>query len=434
MSLELVDPVEGTVLWSNQYTRDVKDIFAVQAQVATEVADALRLKLQPTASSARAASRLVDPRAYALYLRGRQAATERRLPEAIASYEQATAIDAGLTEAFAGVAEALHLQVSSAAAPDDAELRARLRAAAERAYQLDPDLAQANVAMGLASEPLGDALKYLRRATELDTSYAEAYHLVGEQLHDFDPEQAIVFFRRSLAVDPRLDVNHTGIASALGLLGRDEEARRELTTITRKAISPALLAAMQATNDLRSGRSGEAAAALSAMPDVRSAPPFWSALVAAFRLAGRNEDALTEATLLVTRFPQDCEARVMLAALQRERRDAASAHKLADGPLAIANLESPLPSDVRCGLHAAAALQNGAQAAALVDRVAASEPLLRAFASVVMGRSGAMWLEPKMYPWMKVAGDPAVVAARERLAAAYTREREVAKSVLAGMP
>ena len=109
VSLELVDPSDGTAIWAAQYTRDLKDIFAVQTQVAEEVATALRLKLQPTASRVRTASRLVDPRAYELYLRGRQASAERNLAEAIKRYEQAIAADAGLAEAFAGLSEALSL-------------------------------------------------------------------------------------------------------------------------------------------------------------------------------------------------------------------------------------------------------------------------------------------------------------------------------------
>ena len=77
ITLELIDPSDDTAMWSAQYTRDVKDIFAVQAQVAEEVARALRITLQPTPASARASSRLVDPRAYELYLRGRQAVAGR---------------------------------------------------------------------------------------------------------------------------------------------------------------------------------------------------------------------------------------------------------------------------------------------------------------------------------------------------------------------
>src|SRR6185503_255818 len=96
VSLELIDPADGTSIWTQQYTLEVKDVFAVQAQVAKEVAAALRLALRPTAASVRAESRLVDHRAYDLYLRGRQAAADRRLTEAVAFYKQAIAVDAGL--------------------------------------------------------------------------------------------------------------------------------------------------------------------------------------------------------------------------------------------------------------------------------------------------------------------------------------------------
>ena len=103
----------------------------MQAQVAEEVAQALRVKLQPTASSARTASRLVDPRAYELYLRGRQASAERNLAGAIKLYEQAIAVDTGLAEAYAGLSEALSLNFGGLV--DDASLIARQKQAADRA-------------------------------------------------------------------------------------------------------------------------------------------------------------------------------------------------------------------------------------------------------------------------------------------------------------
>jgi TolB-like protein len=432
VSLELIDPDDGTDLWTAQYTRDVKDIFAVQAQVAEEVARALRLKLQPTPSSARAASRVVDPRGYELYLRGRQASAERKLPEAISLFEQAIAVDAGLGEAFAGIAEAVHLQAVFSAT-DDKSREERIRAAARRAYELDPDLPQANVAMGLSSQPLVDALKYFRRAIELDASYAEAYHLTGDAINDFDPDRALAFYRRSLALDPRQAVIHSDIVSALGLLGRDDEARNELAVIGRS--NSGIATGLLALNDLRNGRNAQAtAAALAALPSMKSTPPLWTNLVAALRLANRADEALAEATAMTARFPQSCEARVMLAALRFERREVAAARRLADGPLAIANLPSASAGDVRCGLHAAAALQNGAHAAALIDRIAAQEPLLRGFAESVQGQSGTMWIDSRLYPWSLVARQPVVAEARERLDAAYTREREIARAALTGLP
>jgi adenylate cyclase len=180
ISLELIDPTGGTAIWAGQYTRDIKNIFAVQEQVAEQVALALRLNPQPTTAGARAASRLVDRRAYDAYLRGRQEAAGRRLPDARRLYEEVIRLDDGLAEAHAGMAEVLHMAPGSGAADDPARV-ARLRRAAERAYELDPDSPEASLAAGLASERLADALGYLKRAIALDPSYSEGYHQIGDQ-------------------------------------------------------------------------------------------------------------------------------------------------------------------------------------------------------------------------------------------------------------
>jgi non-specific serine/threonine protein kinase len=433
VSLELIDPRDNTAMWAGQYTKELKDIFAVQAQVAGEVASALRVTLQPTRAREVALSRIVDQHAYELYLRGRQASAQRRLPEAIGFYEQAIAADAGLGEAFAGVAEVLHLQVASGAAADGA-YQQRLSAAAKRAYEIDPDLPQANVAMGLASEPLADALKFLRRAVELDPSYAEAYHLIGDAIQDFDPARAITFYQRSLALDPQQRVIHVDLAATLSMLGRNEEARTELNTVGGSPAGVDVVAGLLAELEFRQERYAQAAAGLSAMRGLRAAPSFWELFVAALRLDGRTDDALAEATALQAKFPQDCEARALLAALRLERRDAAAAHRLADDHLAIAKSASALPSDVRCGLHAAAALQNGTDAAALLDRIVGSERMLRSFAEDVTGRSGTMWIDIRTYPWSLIARQPVVAEARERLEAAYARKRDEAKAALSGLP
>ena len=215
VSLELVDPSDGTAIWAAQYTRDLKDILAVQTQVAEEVATALRLKLQPTASRVRTASRLVDPRAYELYLRGRQALAERNLPDAIKLYEQAIAADRGLGRSVRRPCpRRCTLNPTSAVSVDDASPTARLKQAADRAYELDPDLPQANVAVALAADGLAEALKYLRRAVDADPSYAEGIHLIGDLIVDFDPQRAIAFYRKSLDLEPRMQVNYPDMALA----------------------------------------------------------------------------------------------------------------------------------------------------------------------------------------------------------------------------
>jgi TolB-like protein len=398
VSLELIDPVDGRSVWSEQYSRDLKDIFAVQAQVAERVAAALGVKLQPTGASARATSRLVDPRAYELYLRGRQAVADRRPAEAIALYQRATAADAGLGEAFAGIAEALQPRPPFSTAAAETSRRQRVETAARRAYELDPDLPAANLAMGAISDTLADTLKYIRHAIDLDPSAADPYRLVGDQLQDFDAALAVAFFQKSLTLDPKLDASRAAMASALGLLGRDEDAQNALKAVSRPDADPEMNARRQALTDFHVGRDARAAKEMAA------------------------------------RAPDTCEAKAALAALALERHDTATAHRLADGFLAQAQLETASPPVIRCGLHAAAALQSSGLAAALLDRIGSGEPALRAFAAVVNGRSGSMWIDPRAYPWSLIARQPLVAEARQRLDAAYTREREIARAVLKGLP
>ena len=228
ISLELIDPRDGAEIWTGQYARDVRDIFAVQAQVATDVAQALRLKLQPTAASERTSARRVDRRAYELYLRGRQAAAERRLSDAVRLYSDAIAADAGLAEAFAGLAEALHLEALIRWKVGRTPKAADEGCGAARAYEIDPDSPQVNLAIGLAADGLSASLRYMRRAIELDPSFTEAYQQTGEQIVDVDPDLAARFYRKSLEIDPRFDLSHIGLSVTM-MAARDrwDDARRE---------------------------------------------------------------------------------------------------------------------------------------------------------------------------------------------------------------
>ena len=266
--------------------------------------------------------------------------------------------------------------------------------------------------MGLASDSLSETLKYFRRALDLDPSYADAYHEIGDAVFDFAPEQAASFYRTSLALDPRQDIVRIDLAGALALLDREADIDAALKGVARTGPVGGVTTALLALNDLQHARYAPATAAVAAMPNVKSVPSFWALLVGALRLGGRTDEALREASALVARFPQDCEGTMMLAALKNERREAAAAHKLADVALVAASRDAALPAEIRCGLHAAAAVQNGQAAAAMLNRVAGTETMLRAFAEVVMGRSGTMWIDPRTYPWSLIARQPAVVEAR----------------------
>ena len=417
VSLELIDPSDGAAIWAAQYTRDIKDIFAVQEQVAEQVAMALRLKLQPTAASARAASRLVDQRAYDAYLRGRHAAADRRLDEAQRFYEDAIRMDAGLAEAHAGLAEVLHL-VTGVDAPDDPARDARLRRAAERAYELDPDSPQANLAQGFASERLVDALGHLKRAIALDPSYSEAYHEVGDQIADFDPARAIAFYRRSLALDPLMSVNRGDIVEIQSALGRLDEAQRELDSAP--AGGDEVWKASGRLAVLLGRHQYDAALALfdqNVLP--RQVPIFRLDYVNTLRMAGQADAAYREATILVAANPANCAALATLAALQHEHGLANLARQTVAPALTAAAAEGAGPISMRCGVLSFAAIGDAPGVAAQLRRVAGSERLLRGWALDILGMSGGALLKAGLFPVSRVIAQPVVIDARRELDRAY---------------
>jgi TolB-like protein len=201
VTLTLADVVDDESLWTGEYTRPVKDIFGLQVRAAEDVAQALHVPVQPTAATARTASRQVDRTAYEHYLQGRQAAANGQPAEAAQYYEEAIAADDGLPEAFAGLAHVL--RAGAERTPSDAAARReRIKTAAERAYQLDPDLAATNVAMALASSSLPQTLQYLSRAIDLDPSDGENYRDIADVIEIVDPELSAAFGRRALELDP----------------------------------------------------------------------------------------------------------------------------------------------------------------------------------------------------------------------------------------
>jgi TolB-like protein len=436
ITLELTDPRDGVQIWAAQYTRDVKNIFAVQAQVAGEVAQALRVKLQPTAASERTASRLVDERAYELYLRGRQATAERRLPDAIKLYDDAIAADAGLAEAFAGLAEALHLETAFDGQPDDLARRQRRKEVAARAYQLDPDLPQANLAMGLAADLLPQALGYMRRAIEIDPSFTEAYHQIGDQIMDVDPDLAARFYRRSLEIDPRLDVSRIDIAATFAIAARWDDARHELDGVSAAVAGPggdSLRDIWRILIDVYVHRFDRAIPAMRTLPSTRTNGSMRLMYIRALRTAGRGDEALQEASRMIESVPTSCEGHAMVAGLRLEHGQAGAAHRLADPILRAARDAAAAPTDLRCAAVAAAAMGDAPGLASVLDRITSDESALRYWTLEVFGETGRMMLQNGVYPFGGIVDKPPVAAARQRLDAAYARLRGVAQATLAGL-
>ncbi|MFL6228178.1 MAG: protein kinase domain-containing protein [Pyrinomonadaceae bacterium] len=182
VSAELVNADDNSHIWGEQYNRKLSDVFGVQEEISRDISRQLRLRLTGEASEEMTKRRTDNLKAFEFYTRGRayiHRRTREDLEIAARFYEQAIAEDPNYALAYAGLGEAYgNLGVRGYIPPSEG--RRRLEEAARRAVSLDPNLAEAHVAvgyslMGFAPYNFPDAERELRRATELSPSLAIAH-------------------------------------------------------------------------------------------------------------------------------------------------------------------------------------------------------------------------------------------------------------------
>jgi len=217
INVQLIDPASGTQLWAHSYRRTLADVFAVQSDVAEQVASALQAKLLPADQTRFARLPTKDPEAYDLFLRAEYSAlqvemgtaNDRRAAtaQARALYEQAIARDPVFALAYARLS---YLESHAYWLPLDhtpARAAAGLRAA-QRALELDPDLAQSHLAMGYAHyygrRDYPAALAEFRRALRDMPSSADINASIANiQRRRGAWEDALAGYRRAEVLDPR---------------------------------------------------------------------------------------------------------------------------------------------------------------------------------------------------------------------------------------
>ncbi len=237
ISAQLVNARDGYELWSEKYDRDLRDVFAVQDEIARAIVAQLRLKLKLTARSGstlvRSATVNVD--AHDDYLKGRflwNQRTYQSLRDALTFFERAIARDSSYAEAYAGLADTyVVLPAFGPAAPRDAFSRAKH--AAERALALDSTLAEAHNALAY-SRLVGDydwsgAEKGFRRALELDPNYANAHAWYSDELLWLGHlNEALTEKERACSLDPLSRIICLEFARNLFYVGRYDDALRRL--------------------------------------------------------------------------------------------------------------------------------------------------------------------------------------------------------------
>ena len=186
INLQLIDARSDGHLWAESYDRDLKDIFAVERDIAQKVAEALKAKLLPEEVERVGAVATRNPEAHDLYLRGRfyfnrasdqfvLIATE--MPQAIALFEQARAKDPGFALAAADLASA-HMNMYWLGPDRSASRLAAAKTAVDQALAIQPELAAAHIALGQyyywGFRDYAQALQHFETVRRLQPNDAEA--------------------------------------------------------------------------------------------------------------------------------------------------------------------------------------------------------------------------------------------------------------------
>ena len=298
---ELVDVRSGAHLWGEKYSSPFSDIFAVEADVARQIADRLRLRLAPGTTPSRRKPKARSAKAYELILRGREAFrlyTQDGVTRAIEHLQLALAEDpldglahAELAICYWGLANLGYLP--------PAESYPRALAAAERALDLDESLAEAHTALGAincdyrwdweASE------REHRRAIELRPGDANAHLFYGWLLMTLrrSPE-SIAEMRTALECDPLSGSTAACLGETL-YYGREYE-RAVAQCRAAAALDPGHFGPpwFIGLSRMKQGRHAEAISAFEdAVAASRRDPIGLSGLAYALGAAGRTAEALT---------------------------------------------------------------------------------------------------------------------------------------------
>jgi len=245
VNVQLIDARADSHLWAKSYDRDIKDVFAVESEVAQEIADSLQAKLSPKEANALATAPTADTAAYDLFLKGeyefRRAGSNLRpesFDQAVAWYQQAIDRDPNFALAIARLVECRLQRHWFIENLTDSELT-EVRRIADRALAIAPDLSEAHVALGMfhyfGHRDYDRALAEYSRATQLQPNNAQAFEFSGYVYRRQGKWGAsLEELRKGLEMDPRnaaLAGNFAGTYGNLRIWKDEEELARHAIII-----------------------------------------------------------------------------------------------------------------------------------------------------------------------------------------------------------
>ena len=230
ITAQLIDGGNGSHLWAERYDRDLTDIFAVQDEISGAIVDALRVKLRPSEKRAIRNRGTANVEAYDYYLKGRQFfhnTTRNYLQIGRRMFEKAVELDPAYARAYAGIV-GCDTRLNEWYAEGIPTVS--ILATADKALELEPDLAEAHAARGSALADAGrhaDAEAAFQRALELDPdSYDAVYSYARYSVTVDQSERAAELFIRAVEIEP--DDSQAPLLAHIPLrkIGRMEEAKK----------------------------------------------------------------------------------------------------------------------------------------------------------------------------------------------------------------
>jgi adenylate cyclase len=231
VSAQLVSVEDGYRLWYERYDRDLKDVFAIQDEIANCIAEALELTFGKVTVTPGSEAAPESTEAWELYLQGRQFFLQHRRKSfeiARQSFLEAIEIDPGYARAWAGIANCQSFTRLYFGGGEEATKEAER--ASLRAIELAPDLAEARLARGLAlflSGRVDEAERELNLAIEIDPSIYEAHYIWGRiAFTRGDMREAARHYERACSISPDAFDSWYLMGMALRKLGENDRARK----------------------------------------------------------------------------------------------------------------------------------------------------------------------------------------------------------------
>jgi len=232
---QLINIADESLLWSEQYNREIDDLFAIQDEINLAIVDKLKLELLGEEKEKLVKRYTENTEAYNLYLKGRyfwNKKTGEGMRKGMAYFQQAIESDPTYALAYAGLADAFG-QLGQYGHLPPKEAFPKARAMANMALEIDDSLAEAHTSLGLISKYYDwdwvAAEREFKRAIELNPNYETAHMWYASYLVAMGrSDEAIKEAKRALELDPLSLILNAAVGSVFGLARHYDDAIEQL--------------------------------------------------------------------------------------------------------------------------------------------------------------------------------------------------------------